>query len=707
MAHWVRRARWIVAAAGAGFLLLVVVSLRERDPPASSAPIVSSDPSAEIEVTGATARQWSGADERFSVAFDRQFGYADGRQRFEGLTVTVDDREGNRQFVATALTGEASPSGDAISLTGEVRLVSSDGLVVETAEASHQMSDRVVRIPGPATFNLGRLRGSGVGMTLDRGGDLLSVHDQATLSVAPDEAGTGEVEASARTATLARRDGYVRFQDEAVILRDGRRMSADVAVGHLSEDESFLTGLELQGHSRIEIDGAAAGALETMEARDINLGYSDDGARIENAVLAGDAVIEFSGEAGGVGRSVAAGLLNVGLDTDGATVRSLDGREGVRLEFPADAGAPARTILASSLDGGDEGQGALTRARLTGEVEYRESIRPPAAARVVRARELDLGFSPGLAGITEARFTGEVHLEEGDLSASARTADYDLAIGLIDLRGGPGAVPWVADAGFRVDADHILLTIEGPRVVASGTVRSVLRAPPGEGDESVRMPGFLTGDLPVNVTGVDLDYDGAASRATYRGGARLFQGDSVVVGETIVIDTEAGNLTATGSAGSTLPVRDENEGDGGTLVMTIASADALDYREDLRRLTYTGRAHVDGPQGDLLGRQIELYLRDDNTLERVEAYDEVELRESGRVATGARLSFTAEDRKYVMSGTPARFVGDCSESTGPVLTFYRSADQILIDGQQTSRTRVTSENDCTEPSRGDRSGTGR
>jgi lipopolysaccharide export system protein LptA len=211
------------------------------------------------------------------------------------------------------------------------------------------------------------------------------------------------------------------------------------------------------------------------------------------------------------------------------------------------------------------------------------------------------------------------------------------------------------------------------------------------------------------VTAVDLDYDGAGSRATYRGGARLFQGDSVMVGETIVIDTEAGNLTATGSAGSTLPVREGNDGDGGTLVMTIASADELDYREDLRRLTSTGRAHVDGPQGDLLGRQIELYLRDDNTLDRVEAYDEVELRlrESGRLATGARLSFTAEDRKYVMSGTPVRIVGDCRESTGPVLTFYRSADKILIDGQQTSRTRVTSESECTEPSRTDRSGTGR
>jgi lipopolysaccharide export system protein LptA len=135
-------------------------------------------------------------------------------------------------------------------------------------------------------------------------------------------------------------------------------------------------------------------------------------------------------------------------------------------------------------------------------------------------------------------------------------------------------------------------------------------------------------------------------------------------------------------------------------VPTVASAQDLDYDDQARRATYTTDAHVNGPQGDLIARRIEMYLaKGDNQLERVEGYEGVTVREAGRSATGDRLSYFSADGRYDMQGTPVRIVEDCRDSTGRTLTFYKSSDRILVDGQQVSRTRSKSGRECSAPPR--------
>jgi hypothetical protein len=90
---------------------------------------------------------------------------------------------------------------------------------------------------------------------------------------------------------------------------------------------------------------------------------------------------------------------------------------------------------------------------------------------------------------------------------------------------------------------------------------------------------------------------------------------------------------------------------------------------------------------------------DDNELERVEGYEAVTLRESGRTATGDRLSYLAADEQYDMTGIPVRIVEQCRETTGRTLTFYKAVDRILVDGQQITRTRTKSGGNCPDASR--------
>src|SRR5207342_8130 len=99
--------------------------------------------------------------------------------------------------------------------------------------------------------------------------------------------------------------------------------------------------------------------------------------------------------------------------------------------------------------------------------------------------------------------------------------------------------------------------------------------------------------------------------------------------------------------------------------------------------TYTTDAHMVGPQGDLRAVKIELYMVEGGgSLDRVEAYDQVNVKTDERTGTGTRLTYLAPDEKYILTGTPTRVVEteNCRVTTGKSVTFWRGTDRILVDG---------------------------
>jgi lipopolysaccharide transport protein LptA len=209
---------------------------------------------------------------------------------------------------------------------------------------------------------------------------------------------------------------------------------------------------------------------------------------------------------------------------------------------------------------------------------------------------------------------------------------------------------------------------------------------------------MLKQDQPVNVTADTLDYDGSTSRAVYTGKAQLWQGDTTLKGDSIALDDKTGDLTATGAATRTVLVQEAKEKPGQKdRVASTATAKDFKYEEALRRATYTGEAHLSGPQGDMTAGKIELYLKaSGDELDRLEAYDEVTLREqSRRKTTGARLTYFSADERYLVTGTPVTIVDECGrETTGRTLTFFRTTDRIVVDGNEQIRTQTSGKSTC-------------
>jgi lipopolysaccharide export system protein LptA len=131
-------------------------------------------------------------------------------------------------------------------------------------------------------------------------------------------------------------------------------------------------------------------------------------------------------------------------------------------------------------------------------------------------------------------------------------------------------------------------------------------------------------------------------------------------------------------------------------VRSIGTAKTLQYEDALRRATYTGDAHLSGPQGDMTAAKIELYLKEGgDAVDRVEAYENVTLRDQNRKTTGLRLTYTTTDQRYVVTGTPVTIIEECGrETVGKTLTYLKSADTIVVDGSEQTRTQTRGSSQC-------------
>ena len=687
--------RWIVGVFVIGFAIFVSRQLKERTPQAAPPAVSRTDPGAIVESTKGNVLRFNSSKESFTVYFDRQLTYEDGSMKLFGLRIIAPERgSGGRTFEVNAKEGHVGAKESNFTLDGSVELKASDGLTAKTEHATYAESDGIVRTPGAASFMRGRVSGDGTGMTYDKTHDVLWLNADAHVRIGADAKGAGAADVRSGLAGFARKEKYVKFEQSVKVERPGQTIEADNAVGFLSEDEDHIQAVELRGHSRITTAKPAVGALESLTGRDMNLKYSADGQSLEHATITGQAEIRLAGEAGKQGRQITAPVIDIALAPDGSTPVALTARDGVVLTFPAEADVPGRTITAATLDAKGEPDKGLTHAMFAGGVDFRE--RGPKLDRHATSATLDVGLKPGLSTIENARFRQKVKFVDGDMTGLSATAVYDVDNGTLALSGSdPGAeAPHVDNPRVSVDGVTIDVTLSGPRVQAAGTpVKSVLQPPK---EEDGKMPTMLKKDQPVTVLANALDYDSVASRSVYKGGARLFQGDTSIKADEIVLDDKKGDLSAVGPVTTTTMLEQTDPNGKKDRVRSIGTAKDFSYEDATRRLTYTGDAHMNGPQGDMSAAKIELYLKPSgDELERAEAYEKLKLREQNRTTTGGRLTYTTADEKYLITGLPVEIADQCGrKTTGKTLTFTKATDTIVVDGSDQIRTQTKGGGKC-------------
>ena len=439
---------------------------------------------------------------------------------------------------------------------------------------------------------------------------------------------------------LARKDNFVSFERAVHIVHGSQVIDADSALGDLAEDQEHLTGLDLQGSARIETPNAQKGELKQMAGDVITLTLFDKSDVLQSALVTGNGVLRIAAEANSPERVLQAQNVEIGMAPDGTTVISLNGRERVVLELPGAKGQPSKTVNSNSLVATGEAGKGLTQATFTEAVEFRETGGTPPAKRIVTSRTLETSLNGGLGDIREARFTGSVRLrEDGGTAANAEHMRYDIHTGQVELTGVPGGVlPRVVNERIAVDAARVEMTIEGSKMKAIGgpkPVSTVMQpAKPGS-KEGGRTPGMMQQDRAVNGTSTELLYAGGAdSSVEFIGAARLWQEGAnaevtTIKGDKITVDGKTGNLSAQGSVISTMVVQDVNPTTKARETSrSTGQGQQMTYEDALHKITYTTKAVLIGPQGDLRGDTIILTLGENGQdVERLEATGSVTLTE--------------------------------------------------------------------------------
>lgn len=695
---WRRVARAVIAVLAVAFAVVVGLAVKRRAPASDAGGAARSDPGAIVETTGGSATRFKMSRQDVQVDYEKNLTYADGSTKLLGITITTDNRAGGRSFTIRAKTADLGKDESSIVLTGNVRLTSSDGTVVATEHATYADKDGLIQADGPVTFSRERMTGSGVGMTYDNTHDVLQILTQAVVHVAPDGSGAGGVDATSDKATVARRENYVRFENHVRLQRNDHIIESDAVLANLSDGQKRIQSMDLRGNSRVTSAKPGAGGLQALTGRDMNLKYAGDGQTLEHALIDGDAVIRLAGDRGKTGRQINGNSIDIALAPDGTTPVGLSARDDVQLALPVEPSVPARTIRSATMNStGDPGRG-LTRAQFAGNVQFQE--RGANVDRGATSATLDVAMKPGMGEIEEARFSHAVRFVDGKMTATAAAGRYDLAKGLLELTGSePGAVtPHVVNDRMAVDATRIDVTLAGPKLKASGAVKSVLRPASGTGAKAdAHLPSMLKADQPVNITGDALDYDGGVSKAVYTGSAQLWQGETTVKGSVITLDDKTGDLTAAGPVTTITSLDEVGKDRKKTRTRSTATARDFKYEDAIHRATYTGDAHMVGPDGDLTAAKIELYLKaSGDELDRAEGYDAVTLTdEKHRKTTGTRLTYTTADERYVVVGLPVSIVDECGRETkGKTLTYVRAADTIVVDGNEQTRTQTKGSSKC-------------
>jgi lipopolysaccharide export system protein LptA len=731
---WRKRLRFAIALFVVVFAAVVGIALRKGHKPAA-APVAAPkklDEKAVVNNMGngeyVLRDPLKGGQIKLRIKFGNQLTYADGSSKFgNGVRIELPDRNGRQVVLEGQEARITIPPGKqvgTVDIGGGTKLTTSDGIVVNTASASYNDDEQMTRIPGPLTFKKGRMTGSGVGGTYDQTRGVLWLLDQARVDVAPDKKNNGAIHVTSKAAGMARLEHYMKFTEHARLDGEGHVTEADEATAYLTEDDERITKMELRGNSHMTGKPGVAGPQD-MRANNIDLMYGDDGRTLQSARLVDGASVQLPGEKGRTGRRIAAKAMDIAMAPDGATVTNLVANESVQVDLPPDGDTPARRIRSASLMATGTAGAGITAATFGGGVELRETraARGKLAAidRTSRCDRMDVKTKPGFGDLENAMFHGNARLTDGPkTTAEAPSIVYNIAQDRLELSPGEagekGLGPHVSDGRISVEARAIQMGLTNQKMKADTRVRSVMTPQSGKGakpEDTVKVPSMLKQDEPVNIMSNRLDYDGASSVAIYDGNARLWQGDTEIKADKMMLDDKTGNLRATTNVISVMALTqaDAKKTAGGNAAAakpaapktpaetTTTTADELLYEDAKHRATYTGHAHSNGPSGDVTADKIELFLAEQGgQLERAEADGNVVSRQDNRRAYGRHLTYMARDELYTMTGSPVKIFEqtptNCRITEGTTLVFDRTLSTTTATGSNTSGQKTRTEPSC-------------
>jgi lipopolysaccharide export system protein LptA len=293
--------------------------------------------------------------------------------------------------------------------------------------------------------------------------------------------------------------------------------------------------------------------------------------------------------------------------------------------------------------------------------------------------------------------------------ATARHADFTSASQLLRLEGSPR----INDGSTDITADAINYHRDTALAQADGNVKAttVSATKPGTSPAQAApsgAPAGIGGQGPTHIVAASATLDQSHGRAIFRGQARLWQGANSVTAPVIELLRNPETLKAyseAGAPGNVVTVMTTASGPRHQPTIMRVHSRQLLYSDTDQKATFTGAVSAEDSDGGMHADQIEAFLtaaknaptgrpataatQGENTqsrIDRVVATGHVVLQQPERRGTGEKLLYTAENGRFVLTGTSATppHLYDQVHGTvsGEALIFNSQDDSVSVSGGQ-------------------------
>ena len=764
-------ARWSLAAAGLLAVAVAGVYARNiwvaRQAEKKAPPAVP--PTVEQRSNEFSYSKVEGQRTIYTVKASRTTEFKEGsRNLLEDVAIVVYGKKGERNDTLVTKACDFISNTGKISCAGEVQIklqaagapqASANAIQVTTSAVTFDRDSGEARTDKPVTFRWPAGEGRAVGVSYDSNSGTLRLLQGVGLNLSLSSSNTPEkteatgekiVRVAGDRMSFQREKREVQVEGDVHAQQTTLELTADKLL--LELDAAFQARrFVASGHPQLH-DLSPQGPL-ALSADEIDSGLRPDGS-IETIVATGNVHGTRNTPVGGDG--IDAGRIQVDLVSSDNTPRLLTASNGVTLtSTSASFNGGTRHVESDALEihfSSDSRPGqtlvesvnTLAPARIDWQNVALVNGKPVPQSTRMSGKQMNLKFDAqnqlqqlvGTGGVEVTRKLGDA---PDEITASRElTAKFDGAgqwttieqTGSVHFRDGQRA-----GQGDRAHVDRAtnVVTLDGSVILADATTRTTAQSASfAQGANTLRADGHvLTTDLqpaaesisnlaqgPAHISAEHLVADTARGHAVYSGKGRLWQGQSVIEGETIELDSPTHTLVAKGKVRGVFPQAAWNPKPGespgppsnktakppsnrasagqaahpGTQLGHV-SGGLLTYWETESRARIEQDARVDSEQGSIQANQIDLYFSDAGAasgtkqLSRSVASGDVTVRQEDRRGTSDRAEYTASEGKFVLSeGKPTLYSSTGDTTTGRQLTFYFADDRIVVDSADGSKT---------------------
>ncbi len=325
------------------------------------------------------------------------------------------------------------------------------------------------------------------------------------------------------------------------------------------------------------------------------------------------------------------------------------------------------------------------------------------------ADKLDVTFGPD-GGVQKLIQTGNFEYHEpgpnpqtGGRSAFADMATYTPNDEILVLTGSPRVI----DGGMTTTAVHVKMNRQTGEGFADDDVKTTYSDLKPQPDGAL-----LANSDPIHVTAQHMEATKQPGIAHYTGNVRLWQTANVVRAPKMDFDNVNRSILAQSDKSQTVSSLFVQQSQDGKLTPVDITADKLTYIDQERRARYTGNVLAKSPTFTVTTEQLDVYLKaadpdaknatttaqkpkglslpgsdTPSQIDHMVAIGRVVVTEPNRRAVGDRLTYTADDAKYILTGkSPSIFDAEHGTVWGDSLTFYSHDDRVLVESKRSSPT---------------------